>query len=71
MTSPTRPTEPVAGLQAAISKALGQWASERAETNVSHGLQFGPVRLDAARYVARALAAPAPAPRRPALSVVR
>jgi hypothetical protein len=58
-----------AQLQTVISKALGQWASERAASNLSHDLQFGPVRLDAARYVARAIAGPAPA--KPTLSVVR
>lgn len=48
-----------AHLQPAISQALGQWASERAESLLSRDLRFGPVRLDAARYVARAVAASA------------
>lgn len=68
-TKSTDPAQLAAYLQPAISKALGQWASERAASNLSHDLQFGPVRLDAAQYVAHAIAAPA-APR-PALSVVR
>ncbi|HEX9225188.1 MAG TPA: hypothetical protein VF885_00860 [Arthrobacter sp.] len=61
-----------ADLQPAISQALGRWASERAEANLSHDLTFGPVRLDAARYVARAIGAPStPPPTRPVLTVVR
>lgn len=67
------PDQLAAHLQPAVSTALGQWASERAAANLSHDLQFGPVRIDAARYVARVIAgASAPKPSaRPALSVVR
>lgn len=68
MTSTASPAQLPAYLQPAISKALGQWASERAEANLSHDLQFGPVRLDAARYVARAIGASAAPAREPAPS---
>jgi hypothetical protein len=46
-----------------ISQALGQWASERTENKLSADITFGPVRLDAARFVDRAVtAATAPQP---------
>lgn len=58
-TNSVTPSQFAAQLQPAISKALGQWASERTENRLSNNLNFGPVRLDAARYVARAIAAEA------------
>jgi hypothetical protein len=71
-TTSVTPEQLAAQLQPAISKTLGQWASERNENRLSIDLNFGPVRLDAARYVARSIAgSAAPAPARPTLTVVR
>lgn len=74
-TTSVTPHQLAAQLQPAISLALGQWASERNENRLSIDLDFGPVRLDAARYVSRVLAGAAPRPAasapRPSLSVIR